>query len=319
MGAGIAILPYRAAARGGIVACAVPNDVNSDSATKATTTISAKAPAAGAVSAILGGGRAIFAFAIIALGVENVVCAHGFAFLYYRSSHPWHVALPNFPYLPAIPALAYLFGVVLAACGAGMLRRRARLLAAMVVAGLFFLCTVVIEAPKYAAIPGDMSLRTRLFEPLAIATLACLLPGRNPIPPFLERASRYLLAVSLIVFRVDHFLALAPIGTLIPNWIPWHVFWIAFFGAVFIAAGVSIGLNILRQWGAAGLGLMFAIWVITLHMPRAFLGLYGGHPRNPEEWASLFIAIALWGGSWALAESRRRKAAGRNGTLLVDF
>jgi uncharacterized membrane protein len=250
-----------------------------------------------------GAGRAIFAFAIVALGIENVVCARHFAFLYYRSPHPWFTAFPNFPYLPAIPAVAYIFGIVVAACGVGLLVKRALVSAAMSVGGLFFLCTLVLEAPKYAVIPGSMVLRTRLFEPLAIATLACLLPGREAIPPALEHASRYLLALSLVVFGVDHFLALAPIGTLIPNWIPWHVFWIAFFGAAFIAAGASIGFDVLLRWGAAGLGLMFAIWVFTLHLPRTLLGLYGGHPRNPEEWASLFIAIALWGGPWALADA----------------
>ena len=254
---------------------------------------------------ILGAGRAIFAFAIVALGIENVVCARHFASLYSQAPHSRFISFPNFPYLPAIPAVAFIFGVALAACAVGLLVKRTLVPAAMVIAGLFFLCTVVLEAPKYAAIPGSMVLRTRLFEPLAIATLACLLPGRAAIPPFLERASRYLLAASLIVFGVDHFLALAPIGTLIPNWIPWHVFWIAFFGAGFIAAGVSIGLDVLLQWGAASLGLMFAVWVFTLHVPRTFLGLYGGHPRNPEEWASLFIAIALWGGSWALARVTR--------------
>jgi hypothetical protein len=105
----------------------------------------------------------------------------------------------------------------------------------------------------------------------------------------------------LIVFGVDHFLALAPIGTLIPSWIPWHVFWIAFFGAVFIGAGLSIGLNLLLRCGAAAIGFMFAIWVFTLHFPRV-LGLYGipGAPTNPAEWSSLLIAVALWGarGRW---------------------
>ncbi len=31
------------------------------------------------------------------------------------------------------------------------------------------------------------------------------------------------------------FLALVGIGELLPGWIPWHVFWVAFFGAVFQA------------------------------------------------------------------------------------
>jgi hypothetical protein len=103
---------------------------------------------------------------------------------------------------------------------------------------------------------------------------------------------------------MDHFLALAFIATLLPAWIPWHVFWVTFFGAAFIAAGLSIGLNFVQRWGAACIGLMFGIWVVTLHLPRV-LGLYAipGAPRDPNEWSSLFIAIALWGGSWALARA----------------
>ena len=93
-----------------------------------------------------------------------------------------------------------------------------------------FLGAVVFNAPKNAPIPGSMGLRTLVFESLAIAALAWLLPARGQMPSLLERASCYLLAVSFIVFGVDHFLVLTPIGALIPNWIPCHVFWIAFFG-----------------------------------------------------------------------------------------
>jgi putative oxidoreductase len=153
-----------------------------------------------------------------------------------------------------------------------------------------------------------MSWRTAVFEVLAMGALAWLVPGPKVTSSLLSHGSRYLLALSLIVFGVDHFLALAPIGTLIPDWIPWHVFWIAVFGAGFIAAGLSIALNVLQPWGAFGIGLMFATWVITLHLPRV-LGLYAipGAPRNPAEWSSLFIAIALWGGPWALTGMRWRR------------
>ncbi|MGH9711272.1 MAG: hypothetical protein ACRD37_12075, partial [Candidatus Acidiferrales bacterium] len=75
----------------------------------------------------------------------------------------------------------------------------------------------------------------------------------------------------------------------------------------FIAAGLSIGLNILLRWGAACIGLMFAIWVLTLHIPRTLFGLYGGRgPKDPDEWAGVFIVLALWGGSWALARLHSR-------------
>jgi hypothetical protein len=268
-----------------------------------------RTPLERAMDALLSPGRAIFASAIIGLGIETLVCAQRVIFLYPEGSNPRFKVIPVLPFLPPIPWLAYLFGAILAVCGVGLLFKRTLRVFAMVVSSLMFLGAMVLNAPKSAAIPGSMSLRTVVFEPLAIATLAWLLPGRGTTPSWLVRASCYLLAVSLIVFGADHFLALAPIGTLIPAWIPWHVFWIAFFGAGFIAAGLSIGLNVLRLRGAACLALMYAIWVFTLHLPRVLLGLYGGGLHNPDEWSSLLIAIALWGGSWALAYSAPRDAA----------
>ena len=51
---------------------------------------------------------------------------------------------------------------------------------------------------------------------------------------------------------------------------------------------------------------MFALWVITLHIPRT-LGFYHipGAITDPDEWSSLFIAIGLWGGPWALVKHRK--------------
>ena len=191
----------------------------------------------------------------------------------------------------------------------GLLFRRTARTAALALGTLLSLYALVFEVPRNATDPRSIVFRTQVLESLAIAALAWLLPGEDAIPGWLERAGRYLLALSLFVFGVDHFLALAPIGTLIPPWIPWHVFWIAFFGAAFIAAGISIGLNILLRWGAVCIGLMFAIWVFTLHRPRTLLGLYGGSgPRGPDEWSSPFIALALWGGPWFLASHAQVQA-----------
>lgn len=242
-------------------------------------------------------GRVIFALAIIGLGIETIVCARCST----HSLGPRYEVIPVLPWLPAIPFVAYFFGATWVLCGIGLLSNRTLRTAAITLGGLLFVFTLVLDVPKNAADVGSISLRTIVFEPFALACLAWLLPGGGAMPSWLTRGSRSLLAVSLIVFGVDHFLALAFIATLIPGWIPWHVFWVAFFGVAFIAAGLSIGLNVLRRWGVAGLGLMFGIWVVTLHLPRV-LGLYGipGAPHNPNEWSSLLIATALWGGLWAL-------------------
>ncbi len=252
-------------------------------------------------------GRVIFSLSILGLGIETLVFARsngansGLA--------PDYKVIPLLPWLPTISWLGYLFGAVVVVLGACLLLKRGLKPAALILGALLFVCAVILVAPKYAVHLKDMGYRTIFLEPLGMGALACLLAGRDAISPALDRASRYILAVCLIVFGVDHFLALAPIGTLIPKWIPWHVFWIAFFGGVFIASAISIAVDVLLPWGAAGLGLMFGIWVITLHAPRV---VHAWH--NPDEWSSMLIAVAYWGGPWALAgvAARREVSADEN-------
>jgi hypothetical protein len=251
-----------------------------------------------ALDVILGAGRPIFAIAIIAFGVETFVVAHVVS----QPLGPQSNALPVIPWLPAHPWLAYLFGLIWMACGFGLLSSRTLRPAALTIGTLLSVCALLITVPVYARNLPDISLRTVVFEPLSIACLAWLIPSPSATSPLLERISCHLIGLSMLVFGIDHFLALQFIANLLPRWIPWHVFWVAFFGVAFIAAAISIAFDVLLRWGAASLGLMFGIWVITLHLPRV-LGLYGvpGAPHNPNEWSSLFIAVALWGGLWALA------------------
>jgi hypothetical protein len=43
-------------------------------------------------------------------------------------------------------------------------------------------------------------------------------------------------------------------------------------------------------------GLMFFLWVISLHLPRVAAAVHNG-----DEWTSAFVALAMCGGSWVLA------------------
>ena len=122
-----------------------------------------------AADALLSPGRAVFSLAIIAFGIETLVCARSAIFLYPQGSNPRFKVIPILPFLPAIPWLAYMFGPVLAACGAGLLSKRTMRTAAIALGSLLVLCTLVLEVPKYAAIPGSMSLRTVVFEPSQLA------------------------------------------------------------------------------------------------------------------------------------------------------
>ena len=249
-------------------------------------------------------GRVVFSLAIIGLGLETLVCARYVG----HSLGPEYAVIPALPWLPANPWIAYSFGAIWVLCGVGILSKVALRPAAMTLSAFLFVCAFVLDVRKNAANMGSISLRTTAFEPLALASLAWLLADRG-VTPLLARGSRFVLGLALVVFGMDHFLAFGFIASLIPHWVPWHVFWVVFFGVAFIAGGVSVGLNLLQRWGAAGTGLMFATWVITLHLPRVF-GLYAvpGAPHDPNEWSSLFIAVGLWGGLWALAGTDPRPA-----------
>ena len=247
-------------------------------------------------------GGCIYTAAIIAFGVENIACARNASHMLGKR----YEVIPVLPWLPAIPWLVYVFGAVLVFCGAGLVVPASRRKAAMTLGAILAACAILFDFPKYAIHLGSIPLRTIAFEPLSLACLAFLLPDPAATPAWLTRASRLLLGVSMIIYGIDHFLGMSFIVNFIPNWIPFHAFWVGFFGIAFIAGGVSIALNVLLRWGAFGLGLMFGIWVVTLHLPRV-LGLYGipGAFRDPDEWSSMFIAVALWGGLWAIARSER--------------
>jgi uncharacterized membrane protein len=242
-------------------------------------------------------GRFLYALAIIALGVQTIVCAH----MVGHSLGPQYAVIPALPWLPAIPWVAYLFGAIWVVCGAGLLSRQTLRKSAMLLGSLLFLCGLFLDIPKYVPSLADIGLRTIVCETFSLMSLAWLLPRKNEMPAWLVGGSRRVLGVALIALGVDHFLILPFIASLIPAWIPWHMFWSAFFGVVLIAAGLSIGVNWMSRWGAAGAGTTLGIWVLTLHIPRV-LGLYGipNAPHDPNEWSSLFIAIAFWGGLWAL-------------------
>jgi uncharacterized membrane protein len=251
-------------------------------------------------------GRTIFALAILAIGVETILCSGTSS---YDPAYGYRT-LDIIPWLPPIPWLAVLVGLFYVAGGAGLLVPRTRRRALLATGAGLFLATLVLCLPRSLAHLWSVSLRTGVFEPLGLGGLAWMMTSEDGVPDRFALAGRYAVAVSLIVFGIDHFLLLGPIATLLPSWIPWHVFWIAFFGAGFIAAGLALVAGLLQSWAAAGIALMFAIWVLTLHGPRV-LGLYGvpGATQSPAEWQSLFIAVAFCGGSLAAAGSLRAGAA----------
>src|SRR5262249_50754310 len=107
---------------------------------------------------------------------------------------------------------------------------------------------------------------------------------------------RICLGLFMILCGIEHFLFAEFVATLVPAWIPGHLFWTYFAGVALIAGGLGIILPMTARLAALLSGLMVFLWFVLLHIPRA---VSAGHDRN--EWIAVFEALAVSGIAFVLA------------------
>ena len=246
------------------------------------------------VERITAQGRIVFGIAMLAFGVQN------FIFGYRR------MFVDGVPWFPRTPVLAYVAGAALLVVGICIIANLQARLAAIGLSVWFLLCFMDYAIFNAAGIVSDIGIRTAAFETLTMASSALMLAGilrdnRGDDPGVLRvliASGPYLFAISMVIFGVDHFFILRFIASLITPWIPAKMFWAAFTGAGFIAAGISIAVRWMDRWAGFFLGVMFLLWFLLLHLPRV---LSAARMHNPNEWSSAFIALAVCGGAWICA------------------
>jgi uncharacterized membrane protein YphA (DoxX/SURF4 family) len=274
-------------------------------------------------------GRYFFAIAIAGFGVNYIIYGQ------FRTGLP-----PVPPWIPGGAVLSYVVGAALVvaavsiaangkvrsssavvpfAVGANLIaaglsvaaKAKARL-SATLLGALFVFCAVCLHGTHARAILLSGDERTGAFEALSIGAaawvLAATVPGAggavsDEVAGKLATAGRYLFAISMIIFGVQHFMLAEFIASLIPGWMPARLFLAYFTGVAFIAAGLAIATGVLARLGSALLGVMFLLWVLLLHGPRVAAAL-----RNDDEWASLFVALAISGGGFIIAQGAQKKS-----------
>ena len=105
-------------------------------------------------------------------------------------------------------------------------------------------------------------------------------------------------AAPLAAFGTEHFTLTEAVASIVPKWIPWHLFWAYFLGACFIAAGLSIVTKIQSRLSATLLGLTFFLFVVLMDAPA--------WAHNPRDRIGLTLALrelSFSGGALALAAS----------------
>lgn len=105
-------------------------------------------------------------------------------------------------------------------------------------------------------------------------------------------------AAPLAAFGTEHFTLAKDIASLVPAWIPWHLFWAYFVGACFIAAPLSLVTKIQARLSASLLALTFFLFVALMDVPTWV--------QNPHDrFAPAFVLreLSFSAGALALAAS----------------
>jgi uncharacterized membrane protein YphA (DoxX/SURF4 family) len=217
--------------------------------------------------------------------------------------------------MPGQAILAYLFSfILLAAAIALVLEKKAR--TAMLLLGGLFLALVLFCHIPYELLDGpsghNLGSWTHAFKELAFAGSAFVLAGS--FPHDLETAQKepgtlriletfipfggIFFSAMLVAFGIDHFLYADWVSTLVPNWIPGHLFWTYFAGVTLIGGGLGIGLQIKKRTTALLTAIMIFIWFLILHIPRAIVAPAGD---NGNELNSVFESLGFSGVALVIA------------------
>jgi uncharacterized membrane protein len=248
-------------------------------------------------------GRLFFGLAILGTGLQHLVARDFAARMFPDSSG----------FLAGKPALALLFGLLLALLGAALAANRKARAAGLVLAALLAHPLVALHLPRIAARPGMGGVWTNPAKSVVFLATALLLArlgaGSAAAPESTRRTALWArLAFSgfLILCGVQHFVYADFVATLVPAWVPGHTFWTYFTGTALIAGGAGLLHPKTAPLAARLTALMIFAWFLLLHLPRAFAA-----PGEHEEWSGVCESLAMSGVALLLAGNpgRPRNAA----------
>ncbi|MGC9998209.1 MAG: hypothetical protein ABSE79_23075 [Terriglobia bacterium] len=107
---------------------------------------------------------------------------------------------------------------------------------------------------------------------------------------------RVFVAAPLVLFGAGHLVGAQFLVSLVPAWMPWRLFWVYFVGLAEIAASASMVAMKHVRLSATLLGIMFFIFVLTIHLHDVLRT-----PYDRFRWAVMLRDLVFGIGAWALA------------------
>ncbi|MGB9145256.1 MAG: DoxX family membrane protein [Acidobacteriaceae bacterium] len=123
-----------------------------------------------------------------------------------------------------------------------------------------------------------------------------------------------LFGAPLAVFGAEHLTATRNIASIVPHWIPWHIFWAIFVGVALIAAALSLAVHRVDGLASTLLGVMFFLFVVLMDVESLAAHLHNRFAQALTLRELSFSACAF-GLAAALANDRWRPIAARIATI----
>jgi uncharacterized membrane protein len=122
------------------------------------------------------------------------------------------------------------------------------------------------------------------------------------------------IAVPLAVFSPEHFRGPEFVQSMVPSYMPAHVFWAYLVGCALLAAATSLTARKFVRLSSTLLGLMFFLFVCMLYLPSALR-----HPHDRFAWAYMLRDLSFCAGAWALAGLHSRASSPRQSKVFISF
>jgi uncharacterized membrane protein len=242
-------------------------------------------------------GHAVFAIAMIALGIVGML---------YRDFVPVWNPVPAGE--PAHKLLVYFSTIVSLTCGVGLLVHRTAAVAARLLLTVLLLWLLLFRLPNFLHAPAFEACWS--VFPLAVMVAAAwvlyvwlaadwdrkhlsFISSNNGL-----RIARVLYGLSLVFFGVAHFIDVKDTLSLIPDWLPGHLFWAYFTGCAFVAAGIAMLIGHCARLAATLSALQIALFLLLVWIPIVAAG-----SKVPFQWSETILNAALLAGAWVIADS----------------
>jgi uncharacterized membrane protein len=199
-------------------------------------------------------------------------------------------------YMPFRSFWVYFTGLAMFAAGVSFFFNVKMEWAALGLAVMLLFFIIQLHIPFILSDISSNQKWTRAIQDVSIVAVAIVLSRKTTLLPI----ARYLYALPLIFFGVQHFLDLKFITAKAPEFLPFPIVWDILIGATFILAGVSIVVKQKMKIMLTTLGALLMLSIL-LQLPPLLADI-----RNPLRWVVLMLEMCIASGTFVILASHEQ-------------